>query len=197
MIRPFYIWVLFGVCLGLATAAMGWVSWKALQLDVQTQRQAAMRRIRACAVADGFDLAPLIAQESARPYFEYQAFYPAERAYTRMYAELKPDEILLPSPLLTFSSPDVVVHFQIGPDGKFTSPQVPTKALPKPGKGEYVSLERVRAAAEQLAGLRKQLRTTCCWRRCRWRRQGDREGLAGSSWPATLRPRRGRRVSST
>jgi signal transduction histidine kinase len=161
VIRPLYTWVLFGLCLALATAAMGWVSWTALRLDAAEAlagRQAAHEEnVRLALWRMDSTLAPLIAQESARPYFVYKAFYPAERAYTRMYAELRPNEILLPSPLLTLTSPEVVVHFEIGPDGGFSSPEAPQGAMLKLAERGYVSPERVRAAGEELVGLQKRL----------------------------------------
>ena len=162
MIRPLYTWLLFGLCLTLATAAMGWVSWKAVELEraeALARAQAAHEEnVRLALWRMDSTLAPLIVQESARPYFMYQAFYAAERAYTRMYAELQPDEILLPSPLLTFSSPEVLVHFQIGPDGKFTSPQAPQGSMLDLAETGYVSPEQVKEAAGRLAELKQRLR---------------------------------------
>ena len=57
-------------------------------------------------------VAPLIARESARPYFVYTPFYPADRAYTRMFAQIQSGEVLVPSPLLIQTSPYVLLHFQ-------------------------------------------------------------------------------------
>ena len=42
-----------------------------------------------------------------------------------MFAEIEKGDVLVPSPLLTFVSPQVRLHFQYGPDGRLTSPQVP------------------------------------------------------------------------
>ena len=44
-----------------------------------------------------------MAEESARPYFTYSPLYPAERAFTNMFAEIEKGDVLMPSPLLTFS----------------------------------------------------------------------------------------------
>ena len=60
-------------------------------------------------------LAPLMAEESARPYFTYSPLYPAERAFTNMFAEIERGDVLMPSPLLTFTSPQIRLHFQYGP----------------------------------------------------------------------------------
>src|SRR4051812_38328371 len=41
-------------------------------------------------------LAPLIAEESARPYFSYSPLYPAQRAFTNMFAEIQRGDVLVP-----------------------------------------------------------------------------------------------------
>ena len=58
-------------------------------------------------------LSPRLARESSRPYFEYLAFYPQRRAYTRLLNEIEPGEVLTPSPLLSFESEFFQLHFQI------------------------------------------------------------------------------------
>src|SRR5688572_21474091 len=129
MRRPWHVGLIFGVCLAVVLAAMGWISLKVLQLDrsdVLAQNQAMLEEnVRLALWRMESSLAPLIAQESARPYFYYSPFYPAERAYTRMFAEIQPNEVRLPSPLLTASAQHVLIHFQIEPDAKITSPQAP------------------------------------------------------------------------
>ena len=86
-------------------------------------------------------LTPLLAQESARPYFHYRAFYPAAGAYSEMFVEPRPGEALVPSPLLREPPPYVLLHFQLAPGGELTSPQVPAgpsarwrsaKVMPRP-----------------------------------------------------------------
>src|SRR5438552_2946172 len=117
MKRPWHIWVIFTACLAVVLAATGWISLKVLQLDAAQGKAAAQARleedVRLALWRMESRLAPLIAQESARPYFAYSAFYPAERAYTRMFAEIGKDEVRLPSPLLTTAAPLLLIHFQI------------------------------------------------------------------------------------
>jgi signal transduction histidine kinase len=72
---------------------------------------------------------PIIAQENARPYFEYAPFYSAERAYTNMFAPLGPGEVIVPSPLLTYQSQHISIHFQFASDGSLTSPQIPVSNM--------------------------------------------------------------------
>src|SRR5690606_23376837 len=70
-------------------------------------------------------IAPIIAQEAARPYFHYLSYYPEQRAFTRVWEPVKPGEVLVPSPLVEGTPPYVMLHFQISADGRVTSPQVP------------------------------------------------------------------------
>ena len=91
--------------------------------------------------------------EGARPCFEYRAFYPAERAYTRMFAQIEPGEVLVPSPLLTEDSQYVLLHFQLGPDGTLSSPQVPTGNMRDLAESGYTTHERIVASAARLEDL--------------------------------------------
>ena len=151
MKRPSSIWIGFAACLAVVLAAMGWISLTAIDLDraeaearrheaearrqeAEARRQEAEARrlaaweeqVRLALWRMDSVLAPLVAQESVRPYFAYSAFLPVDRAYSRMFNDRGTGEMLIPSPLLTERSPNVLVYFQFEPDGRLTSPQVPT-----------------------------------------------------------------------
>ena len=98
-------------------------------------------------------LAPLMAEESARPYFTYSPLYPAERAFTCMFAEIQKGDVLIPSPLLTFTSPQVRLHFQYGPDGRLSSPQVPAGNMRNLAEARYLRSEQVEQACRRLDEL--------------------------------------------
>src|SRR5207245_4813337 len=66
-------------------------------------------------------LMPLMVEEGARPYFAYKPFA-TDRAYTKSPVQ---EEVLIPSPLLNFSSSNVWLHFQFDTEGRIVSPQVP------------------------------------------------------------------------
>ncbi|KPK71742.1 MAG: hypothetical protein AMJ84_05715 [Acidithiobacillales bacterium SM23_46] len=160
--RRTYIWTVFGVCLAVALSAMAWISLTVLRLDrseAQAQQQAAVEEdVRLALWRMDSALAPLIARESARPYFTYTAFYPAERAYTRMFAEIQRGEVLMPSPLLTESTPHVLLHFQFGPNGELTSPQVPSGNMRDLAEARgYVTHEAIQARAARLGQLQSLL----------------------------------------
>jgi len=133
MSRPWHIWAAFAACACLAVAAAGWVSIKALQADANeaASRVQAIVEENARLALWRMDslMAPLVAQETARPYFVYEAFYPADRAYGRMFngGIGRDGLVLVPSPLVTGSTPYVRLHFQIDPENRLTSPQVPTE----------------------------------------------------------------------
>ncbi|MEA5557656.1 sensor histidine kinase [Nodularia spumigena] len=70
-------------------------------------------------------IAPIIAQEAARPYFHYLSYYPEQRAFTRIWEPVLPGEVLVPSPLVEGTPRFVLLHFQLNALGVLTSPQVP------------------------------------------------------------------------
>ena len=154
MNRPWKIWLVFGLCLAVLLAAMGWVSLTAFRLaraEAQAQQQAELEeKVRLALWRMDSMLAPIMAQESARPYFVYNAFYAAERAYGKMFNRLEQGEVLVPSPLLTQVSSNVLLHFQYGPDGRVTSPQVPDSNHRVLAEAQFVTREKIEAAAKRL-----------------------------------------------
>lgn len=126
-------WLIFAVCALLVVDGLGWVTWQMLSLEGR-EHEAQHRAERQEAVRlalwrmDAL-LSPVIAAEAARPYFHYRSFYPAERAYTRMWEPIGPKEVLVPSPLLAGPGEYIRLHFEGSADGWITSPQVPDEEL--------------------------------------------------------------------
>jgi signal transduction histidine kinase len=129
MNRPGIVWTIFGVAVALVLAAMTAVSVTTLRLErgqLEAQRQAELEeKVRLALWRMDSAVAPLILEESSRPYFTYSAFFPADRAYEKTFGPTASKEIMLASPLLTQTSSNVLLHFQYGPDGGLSSPQVP------------------------------------------------------------------------
>jgi len=122
-------WAGYGACAVLVLAALGFLSRTALELERATASAGSHARFQdrmrvALWRMDSLVL-PLLAREGARPYFEYLAYYPQERAYNRFLTELQKGDVLTPSPLLNRAPEHVHLHFQIDATGTFTSPQVP------------------------------------------------------------------------
>jgi signal transduction histidine kinase len=130
MKRAWLVWLAYAVCAAAVRGAMGWVCLTVLRLDraeAQARRDAAVEEsVRLALWRMENALSPLIIQENARPYFAYSPFYPAARAYTRMYGRMAAAEVLIPSPLLDGPAPFVRLHFQYDSGGRIGSPQVPT-----------------------------------------------------------------------
>ena len=100
--------------------------------------------------------APVIRREASRPYFEYMPFYPTDRAYTRMFEEVRAGDVLVPSPLLTSTPTFIRLHFQIDESSRLTSPQSPEGNQLDLAEAEYVSgdrVERSRAMLDDLSAM--------------------------------------------
>lgn len=150
--------VVFAACALGAAVALSLVSVHALRLERREMearaRAAAEESARLALWRMDSALAPVIAREAGRPYFHWSAFYPAGRAYTTMWEEVRPGEVLVASPLLTFSDPLVRLHFQLSPEGRLTSPQAPTGNMRDLVESAYMPPRRVMEAEERLAALR-------------------------------------------
>jgi signal transduction histidine kinase len=157
MRRPWHVATLFCVCLAVVLAAMGWVSvtaWRLNEREAASRYQAALEeRVRLALWRMDSAIAPLLARENGRPYFAYTAFYPVERAYTRMFSPIEYGDVLVPSPLLIEPSPHVLLYFQLGPDGALSSPQVPLNNMRDLAETRYVTAETIDAAASRLAAF--------------------------------------------
>ena len=158
MKRLWHIWLAFGACLVLVLAAMAWISANALRLE-RVEAGASLwadheENMRLALWRMDSALSPLITRESARPYFSYSAFYPIDRAYTRMFAQITPDEVIVGSPLLTYRSEMIRLHFQIDPAGAVTSPQAPAGNERDLAETGYTGHAEILAAAAELDRLK-------------------------------------------
>src|SRR5258705_6647549 len=158
MNRPSTIWSVFGGALLLLLAAMLAVSVTAVRLEraqAEAQRQAEFEeKVRLALWRMDSALAPLILQESSRPYFMYSSFFPADRAYDKMFGPPSAKEVLLPSPLLSQTSSNVLLHFQYGPDCVLTSPQVPAPSRQKLAERQ-VDTRQIELASRRLVELQE------------------------------------------
>lgn len=150
-------WFVFAVCILAVLEGLGWVTWHALRLE-RSEREARaaasfQESIRLALWRMESEVTPIMAAESSRPYFHYLSFYPAERAYTRMWQQVKPNEVLVPSPLLESSGPYIQLNFQIEPDGHITSPQAPTGNQRDLAEAQYVESEFIVLASKRLDEL--------------------------------------------
>jgi signal transduction histidine kinase len=158
MSRPSHIWLILAGCCAVLLSALGWVSFTALRLDrlqQEAQQQAEIEeQVRLALWRIDSSLGPLIIEESARPASAYEAFAAARRAYTKGLTAIQQGDVLVPSPLLTFSSSNVLLHFQFGPNRPLTSPQVPEGDERDLARSGYVTPQQLRHASNRLAQLK-------------------------------------------
>jgi signal transduction histidine kinase len=154
MTRPWKIWLIFALCAAVVLCVMGWVSATALRLDrsqAQARSQAELEeKVRLALWRMDSMLSPLLAQESVRPYFTYTAFHSAERAYGKMFNSAEPSDLLIPSPLLTQTSSNILLHFQFDPSGRLTSPQIPEGQQRELAENRLITSDRLELAAARL-----------------------------------------------
>jgi len=122
-------WWTFGACAGVVVAALGWITYVSLDLEAREREARGQARfqetLRLALWRMDSALSPVIAREAARPYFHYAPFYAEELAFNAALASVEQGKRLIPSPLLAERSEHFRIHFQIAPDGSFSSPQAP------------------------------------------------------------------------
>jgi signal transduction histidine kinase len=155
MTRPWHVWAAFSLCLLVVLAAVAWLGRKTLELDraqrearelavLEGNVRLALWYLESAAI-------PLLARENARQHFVYAPFYPSfhelganpdgevgQGIQTRAGKGAEEGAGMgarkgsptgrgggRPSPLLMAETEDVLLHFQIGPSGELSSPQVP------------------------------------------------------------------------
>jgi signal transduction histidine kinase len=159
MKRPWQVWLLFSLCLAVVLPAMVWLTLKALELDraeAIARSQAEMEEEISLALwRMDSALAPLLAQESARPYFAYQPFntLPAEQEGKGVVKQV-------PSPLLVQPSEYVLLNFQCTSTGKWSSPQAPEGILCDLAVDNGVKRETIDENAGKLTQLSTELQDT-------------------------------------
>ena len=161
MSRPLHIWMLFGVCLVVLLAALGWVSVTTLRLD-RAQMEAAQQaeieeNVRLALWRMDSTLNTILVEESARPFSAWESFSGREQVFTKSYTPIQQGEILTPSPLLSFTSSNVLLHFQLTPAGRLTSPQAPTGSERILALKRYTTAERLQTAVARVGQLQELL----------------------------------------
>jgi len=158
MSHPKRVWIVFAAALVVVVAAMGYLSVVAIDLDRDrrgARRQAELEESVRLALwrMDGA-LTALVAQESARPVFEYRSFYTPNDAFTTTYRPVAPGSVVLPSPLLWQDPPLVRLHFNVAPDGTVSSPQVMPGLAENPATASRVSQSRIGQTSARLTRIR-------------------------------------------
>jgi signal transduction histidine kinase len=128
MKRPWQVWLAFLACGVVVAAAMGWLTAHALRADHERSLARAEadleQRVSLALWRMDTKLAPMIAEESARPHFYYAPFFTLQDRAKGV--ELKDVE---PSPLLGDAPTNILLNFDATESGKWQSPQAPPPEL--------------------------------------------------------------------
>lgn len=178
--KPLHAWLSFLACVLALGGAMAFTTSVLVKLDAQ-RAQAATAAAEEDAVRVALwqmdaEVSTLVADEAARPYFEYYPFYPAEAAYTRMFRELERGEVLVPSQLLNFQNSLIGLHWQIHPDDSYSSPQAPTGNRRDLAENRYLKPEQIDARTKELEAVKAVLKPADLRKRLP-RRRGDETRL--------------------
>lgn len=154
-------WLWFVLPATVLVTVMAWLTVALTGLDrdeVTARRQAHLHeQLRLCLWRMDSWLSPQLAREAMRQPSDYLAFAPATTAWTRGLSRLPPDEVLVPSPLLSFRSPIFRLHFEFDASGRLTSPQAPTGNQRDVAESNGIAGTDIEDAAARLAALRTRL----------------------------------------
>jgi signal transduction histidine kinase len=146
------------ICALAVVEGLGWVTWQALRLETrerQAQAQSDFSELTRLALwRMESEITPILAHESARPYFHYRSFYFADHAYNRMFQQVETGEFQVASPLLESPGQYIRLHYQVEPDGTITSPQAPTGNMRDLAESQYVDGAFIVLAEQLLDELR-------------------------------------------
>jgi signal transduction histidine kinase len=153
MIRPYQVWLAFALCGAVVAAAMGWLTVHALRVD--RERSAARaeaeleQRVSLALWRMDTKLAPLIAEEAARPHLYYDSFINIDAPRGKG----EPTVEQIPSPLLATPAPGVLLNFVCPTFGEWKSPQAPPPELEALAVGNGLSPEQVESNRKKLQML--------------------------------------------
>ncbi|MFN0059096.1 MAG: sensor histidine kinase [Planctomycetota bacterium] len=154
--------VVLVLSLGIAFAALGWITGTALELECRerdAQRTAESEEaIRLALWRMDSALAPLLTRETDVSSGEYETYYSLDALFSPDFQPVAPQSVLVPSRLLTLETPEVLVHFQIGADTALSSPEaIAGDACALAIANNLTSGERVARATERLQSLAPRL----------------------------------------
>jgi signal transduction histidine kinase len=155
-------WGIYAACAGTLILGLVWITVTVVRLEqAESHSRADARHQESMRLAlwrlDSW-LMPHLARESGRPFFEYQSFYSQRGAYASLLHQVESGDDLTPSPLLSFTSDYIQLHFQMSPTGVLTSPQAPEGAMRLRAEAGFLSPAQIRLSAERLAHLSRVLR---------------------------------------
>ena len=160
MNRPWQVWSIFAVCTLLVLAAMGWVSRQAITSDLKrSQAEWEMQREQQVSLAlwrmDTM-LAPLIAEEAARPHYFFDSFLAVDSAAGEFGGMTGAQARWQPSPLLNPTG-NVLLNFENSGTGNWKSPQVPDKEFQELAATNGLSPQQLEFNRRRLSQLAREI----------------------------------------
>jgi signal transduction histidine kinase len=154
-------WLWFAATAVPLLAVLAWLTTTLVKLDrdeVTARQQAQLHeRLRLALWRMDSWLAPQLAREALRPPAHYQPFGSPATAWSRGYAKLSPDDVLVQSPLLGVEDAVFSLHFEIAADGTLHSPQVPMGNQRDACEANGVDAAVLQRARARLEALRPRL----------------------------------------
>lgn len=129
MNRSWMIWSVLAGCAFLILGMFAWITQSALSSEKErVEAEAASllgERVRlSLSRMDGIG-SDLLVSENLRAPMVYRPFFSPSNILTNHYQNVEQGVVLQPSPLLIEKLDFVALHFELGPEGQLTSPQVP------------------------------------------------------------------------
>ncbi len=154
-------WLWFAATAIPLLAVLAWLTATLIKVDrdeVMARRQAQLHeRLRLALWRMDSWLSPQLAREALRPPGHYRSFGSPTMAWSRGYAKLSADDVLVQSPLLGVEDAVFALHFEVTPDGLVHSPQVPTGNQRDACEANGVDPAILRRAEARLEALRPRL----------------------------------------
>jgi signal transduction histidine kinase len=154
MKRPWQVWLAFALCSTVLGAAMAWLTVHALRVD--RERSAARaeseleQRIGLALWRMDTKLAPLIAEEIARPHLFYDSFISVNSDASGKLGQF-------PSPLLNASTRSVILNFDATSAGEWKSPQAPPPQQAELAEANGLSMDEIASNRQRLSQLAQQV----------------------------------------
>jgi len=156
-------WAWFALTAVPLLAVLAWLTATLIKVDrdeVSARQQAQLHeRLRLALWRMDSWLSPQVAREALRPPGHYRPFGSPATAWSRAYAKLATDDVLVQSPLLGVEDPVFALHFEISSDGAVHSPQVPTGGQREACEASGVDRAVLQRAATRLEALRPRLQS--------------------------------------
>ena len=158
-----FVLVAFALVAAMVLAGMTWATVVTVRLErvaVEQEARAAMdSRVRLALWRLDNYMTSVLASEAGRPYTNYVPFYRPADVWNLHGQPLSPGAVVLPSPLLTAEPhPWIELHFQVDPNGEWTSPEVLDENTPwMTPEMPVVDAERMRKIRHHLVLLSESL----------------------------------------